>query len=644
MKFTDRMTAAWRALTGKRDNYAATYGSGSGAHGFAGGAINRLTSSLANWSGSVNADLDGALPVLRARARHLAANNEHGRRFLSLVAANVVGRQNPKLQVRAMRDARDPTKPTTLDKAANDTVEQHWEAWGRTCDLSGRHRTLYSLLRTAVKGVARDGEAIIRVVRNRGLPYGMALQLLEADRLDDAFNANLDNGNTIRQGVEVDSALRAVAYYLKTSHPGETYAVGRPGVERVPAGEIYHLFTADRAEQVRGITWFHAIIMRGSVIHAFEEAAVVAAQIGASKVAALERSEDSADMGPGAGMADGMSGGLPQIKVEAGEMFELPPGYKLNSWNPEYPHANFESFLKACLRGLAAGMDVAAHNLTGDMTEVNYSSARIAELAEREMWMILQDWLISSFMTPLYEDWLALNLLAGNITFPLSGKAIPADRYEKFRSASRFQGRRWSWVDPLKEAEGNLKMLEAGLTSRTRLAAEQGEEFDDILDELAAEHVAMMAAGLDEEPEAKAPAEDAPEVLAAKAIAAGNVRAAELRRDAAVASQPQIHVHQGAVNVTTPEVRNEITVQAAEAPVNHITNEIHEREAAPPVIHIAQPTVNVAAPNVEVQVEAIMPAVSEVAITSLPIRKTTTEILRDQAGDIATSVQVETDA
>ena len=238
-----------------------------------------------------------------------------------------------------MRDARDPTKPTTLDKAANDTVEQHWEAWGRTCDISGRHRTLYSLLRTAVKGVARDGEAIIRVVRNRGLPYGMALQLLEADRLDDAFNAKMDNGNTIRQGVEVDSTLRAVAYYLKTSHPGETYAVGRPGVERVPAGEIYHLFTADRAEQVRGITWFHAVIMRGSVIHAFEEAAVIAAQIGASKVAALERSEDSADMGPGAGMADGMSGGLPQIKVEAGEMFELPPGYKLNSWNPEYPHA-----------------------------------------------------------------------------------------------------------------------------------------------------------------------------------------------------------------------------------------------------------------------------------------------------------------
>lgn len=562
MKFTDRMIAAWRAFTGKRDAYAATYGNG-WANGFAGGAINRLTSSLANWSGSVNADLDGALPVLRARARHLAANNEHGRRFLTLVATNVVGRQNPRLQVRAMRDQRDPTKPTTLDKAANETIEMHWEAFGRSCDISGRHRNLYSFLRTAVKGTARDGEAIVRVVRDRRLPYGMALQLLEADRLDDAFNAQLDNGNTIRQGVELDSTLRAVAYYLKTSHPGENYAVARPGVERVPAGEIYHLFTQDRAEQVRGITWFHAIIMRGSVIHAFEEAAVVAAQIGASKVAALERSEDSADMGPGGGMADGTSGGLPQIKVEAGEMFELPPGYKLNSWNPDYPHANFESFLKACLRGLAAGTDVAAHNLTGDMTEVNYSSARIAELAERETWMILQDWLISSFLTPLYEDWLALNLLSGRITFPISGKAIPADRFEKFRSASRFQGRRWSWVDPLKEAEGNLKMLEAGLTSRTRLASEQGEEFDDILDELAAEKAAMIAAGIEDEPSDKEEPADAPEVLAAKAIAAGNVRAAELHREAAIAAQPVNHFHAAPITVPPAEIRNEITVQPA---------------------------------------------------------------------------------
>lgn len=504
MTISQRIAAAWRALMptgGKRaDPYAGIYGTGSTA-GFAGGSVGRLTASLATWSGSVNADNDVALPIMRARARALAANNEHGRRFLSMVATNVVGRRNPKLQVRAF------DRPGKLDKAANDTIEVHWERWGRRADITGRHKSLYSLMRTTIKAVARDGEALVRVVRNRRLSYGMGLQLLEADRLDDARNVRLDNGNSIRQGVEVDSALRPVAYWIKTAHPGESYGTQAASVERVPAGEIIHLFLPERAEQVRGITWLHAIIVRASIIHSFEEAAVVAAQIGASKVAALERADDAPDAG--SGMADSMSGGIPQMKVEAGEMFELPPGYKLNSWNPEYPHANFEPFLKACLRGLAAGLDVAAHNLTGDMTDVNYSSARIAELSEREIWMTLQDWFIESFVLPMYEDWLAMSLLSGAITFDGSGKALPADKLQKFLNASRFQGRRWSWVDPSKEASANETLLANGLTSRTRITAEQGEEFDDILDELAQEKSQMETAGLPTSPKAQ-PAAVAP--------------------------------------------------------------------------------------------------------------------------------------
>jgi len=496
----DRFRAAWRALSGRgevrSDPYAGAYGNGSG--GFAGAQISRLTSSLAAWSASINSDNDVALPVLRARARALAANNEHGKRFLSLVATNVVGRRNPKLQVRAMRDQRNPDKPTTLDKSANDAIEIHWERWGKTADLTGRHRSLYQLLRTIIKAVARDGEALVRIVRNRRLPYGIALQLLEADRLDETRNLRLDNGNTIRQGVEIDDTGRALAYWIRKSHPGDYYGAMMGNattlVERVPVDDLCHVFLTERPEQTRGVTWFHAVILRGSIIHKFEESAVIAAHIGASKIATLERADDAPDAIDS--MADGKTSAGISMNVEAGEMFELPPGYKLNSWNPDYPHQNFESFLKACLRGLAAGFDVAAHNLTGDMNEVNYSSARIAELGERETWMALQDWFIESLVQPLYEEWLALALLTGSITFDISGKALPADKFDKFKSASRFQGRRWSWVDPLKEADANEKQLANNLTSRTRLAAEQGDEFDDILDELAQESEMLRASNL----------------------------------------------------------------------------------------------------------------------------------------------------
>jgi lambda family phage portal protein len=486
---------------GKRSaDYSSTYGHGAPG-GFAGGAVNRLTASMATWSGAVNADLDVALPVLRARGRQLAQNNEYGRRFLSLAAANVVGANAPKLQVRATM-APPPGEPRAdqarvkLDKVANDAVEAHWARWCKSAEITGRMDFAH-MCRVVIKAVARDGEALVRIVRQPGLPYGLALQVLEADRLDDTMNLVLPRG-AIRQGVEIDSTGRPVAYWIRTAHPGDRYATDRGQVERVPASELRHVFLPERAEQVRGYTWFHAILLRAMQLHGFNDAAVVAARIGASKVAAIERvdTEMPAPSNALEGQASGQVGGALQFSVEAGEMFELPAGYKLNSWNPEYPHSNFESFVKAAMRGLSVGVDVAAHNLSGDMTDVNYSSARIAELSERELWMTMQAWFIRVLVEPVYEEWLAVALLRGDIVFPQSGKALPAEKLTKFREASRFQGRRWPWVDPAKEIEAAERGVNLGVTSRTRLAAERGEDFEDVLDELQQESEMLRKANL----------------------------------------------------------------------------------------------------------------------------------------------------
>ena len=653
MKLTERIAAAWRAALGKpsaqRDPYAATYGTG-GSHGFAGATVGRLTAGLASWSASINADLDGSLVILRARSRGLAANNEHGKRFLSLVAGNVVGRAHPKLQVRALRDQANPNKPTTLDKPANDAIEAHWERWGRSCDITGRHQDLSHLLRTVMKAVARDGEALIRRVQNKSLAYGTALQLLEADRLDESLNLRLTNGNTVRQGVEIDSAGRAVAYYIRTAHPGEAYQTVPNQVERVPAGEMIHLFLAERPEQVRGVPWMHAVILRAAQLHEFEESAVIAARIGASKIAALEHAEDAPDAIDQ--MADAKVGGIPQLSIQAGEMFDLPPGTKLSSWNPEYPHANFESFLKSCLRGLAAGLDVADHNLTGDMSGVNYSSARIAELSERETWMILQDWLIASLVRPVYREWLAYSLLSGAITFDVSGKALPAERFDKFFNASRFQGRRWTWVDPAKEADANEKQLANQLTSRTRLAAEQGEEFDDILDELKAEAEMIKAAGLlpvDKPVLPTAPVAPPADPNLGKALAILLARAAEpvpapVQTSAPAHTTVNVEVTAEGLRAAGEKVMDAMRQNAADTMA-----QIREDIQNMPIV-IPAPVVNVEAPNVTIhnQVEAgpvtleatIQPA--EVNVT-LPPRRSSTTVTKDDRGEITGSETLERD-
>jgi len=627
----------WGRLTGKRDAYAGAFGNSSGA-GFAGAAVNRLTASMAAWSGALNADLDGSLVILRARARQLSANNAYGRRFLNLVAENVVGGEGlPRLQVRALANARNPAQATVLDIAANDAIETHWQLWGHTADIGGR-MTWTMLLRLVAKAVARDGEALVRLIRSRALPYGLALQVLDADRLDESLNRS-DAGLTIRQGVEIDAAGRAVAYWVKTSHPGEAYAVaGAPQYERIPAGDILHVFLPERPEQVRGYTWFHAVLLDAAQLGEFRKSAVIAARIGASKIAALQRSEDTLDQT--AQMADSALGNAMTMNVEAGEMIELPPGYTLNSWNPEYPHANFDSFTKSCLRGIASGLDVAAHNLTSDMTDVNYSSARIAELSEREHWQAMQDWIIASLVRPVYREWLSISLLRGDITFPVSGKALPFDRFDKFWQASRFQGRRWAWVDPKNEVEAAQLLIQNGLASRTEIAAAKGRDFDDVLAELKQEKKDMAAAGLKEDPTPPPVPVQNQTAKDAEELAILRARAAE-PRDTVV--QPSVHVHLGDNIMQSPDVRVDVQPAQVHLAQPEIRNEIH---VEPTPIHIAAPEIRniIEVEPTPITMEARIETPPPEVTVNLPARRTETTIERDASGNIARATQIETDA
>lgn len=536
---------------------------------FAGAAIDRLTASLSQVSGAVNADLDGSLVILRARARSLCANNEHGRRFLSLVAANVVG-QGPKLQVRARN------LNGSLDKPGNDAIEVHWERWARRADVTGKMGWAH-FLRVLVKAVARDGEALVKVVRNRDLPYGIGLQLLEADRLDESVNGRF-NGNQVRQGVELDAVGRPVAYHVKTTHPGENWQQRQPVTERMSARDVYHVFLQERAEQVRGFTWLHAVLARMNMLHAYEEAAVVAARVGASKMGVFTRKDDSTSSLDTMADARTTDGSL-QMSAEPGEFIELPAGYELGSWDPEYPHANFESFLKACMRGVASGLDVATHNISGDMTDVNYSSARIAEMSERDMWVALQDWLSDSFLVPLYQDWLGSALLLNQVTMAESGRPLPVERLPKFLEVSRFQGRRWAWVDPLKEVEAAQKLIESGLASRTAIAASQGREWEDIVDELSQENSYAESVGVD-----LSNMDDTNQQVDTEQQAD--------RQIVVNVAPPSVNVSQPAVTVNVPE--REVNVDAS-SEIN-VPERTVNLEAT-----VEAPTVNVEAPRVNVQ-------------------------------------------
>tara|TARA_Y100000589_G_scaffold280014_1_gene276217 strand:+ start:302 stop:481 length:180 start_codon:yes stop_codon:yes gene_type:complete len=55
-----------------------------------------------------------------------------------------------------------------------------------------------------VEGLVRDGEVLVRHIRNADNPFGYAIQLLEPDFLDKDYNVKTENGNRVVMGVEVN--------------------------------------------------------------------------------------------------------------------------------------------------------------------------------------------------------------------------------------------------------------------------------------------------------------------------------------------------------------------------------------------------------------------------------------------------------
>lgn len=443
--------------------------------GFAAAEISRLTASLSGETEMINNTLRHQLRALRARSRQLAQNNPYARRFANMVADNVCGPVPFRLQGKIKFNS------GKLDTVLNGKLEAAWRDWGRVgnCEITGRW-SWNAVQRQLVRSLAVDGEILARKYRGRQFgPYGYQLQILDADRLDEQRNESLRGGGAIHMGVELDATSRPVAYHILKRKPASWQRGGYPREsERVPAEDIIHIFVPDFAEQVRGVPWIYAALLQLVHIGAFAEAAVIAARIGASQMGFFESPDGGKTLVEG--QINGADGN-PQIQAEPGSFTFLPPGYKASEgWDPKYPDAAIEPFLNACLRGVAVGVNVAHHNLSGNMEGVNYSSARIAELNERDGWMVVQGFIIEHLQEPLHFDWQRMQALNGKLP-------LDPSKMERYREVY-FQPRRWSWVDPAKEVKAALDAIDGKIKSRTRVIAEGGEDIEDVFDEIAEEN------------------------------------------------------------------------------------------------------------------------------------------------------------
>jgi lambda family phage portal protein len=216
----------------------------------------------------------------------------------------------------------------------------------------------------------------------------------------------------------------------------------------------------------------------------YEEAAVVNARAGASKMG-FYKPGISGEEYTGDSVTET---GNPVTSVEPGVNEILPPGWEFIPYEPKYPDQQYDGFVRATLRGMSAGLGVAFSSLSHDLSDVNITSIRAGLIEARETWKALQKLFVEVVNDRVFSEWLLMALTTGAVNLPLS-------RYEKF-NAPKWTGRRWAWVDPLKDVEANRAAVAAGFKSPTQVINEMGGDREDVYQEIAQDQEYAASLGL----------------------------------------------------------------------------------------------------------------------------------------------------
>ncbi|MCW7542098.1 phage portal protein [Aquabacterium sp. A7-Y] len=438
---------------------------------------------------------------LRAKSRDLVRRNAWAAAGTEAFVANAIGTGiKPQSMV--------------LDMVQREAIQALWRDWCEDADAAGL-TDFYGLQALACRAMLEGGEAIVRLRYRRPedrLPVALQIQVLEPEHLPVTLNTELPTGNLVRAGIEFDRLGRRVAYHLYRSHPNDGALApmsGTGGMDtvRIPANEVIHLFRPLRPGQIRGEPWLARALVKLHELDQYDDAELVRKKTAAMFAGFITRAapEDNL-MGEGEPDAHGVAlGGL-----EPGTLQFLEPGEEIRFSAPADVGSSYAEFMRQQFRAVAAAMGITYEMLTGDLTQVNYSSIRAGLLEFRRRCEALQHGVIvHQLCRPIWRAWMTQAVLEGALELP--GYARRRRSYQ----AVKWIPQGWQWVDPKKEFDAMNTAIRSGLLSRSEAISSSGYDAEDIDREIAADNQRADELGLvfDSDPRHDRPVAAAPAAI-----------------------------------------------------------------------------------------------------------------------------------
>ena len=422
-----------------------------------------------------SANTDHALDarMLRVRARSLVQNVPYVTRALNGLVSNTIG---------------TGIMPRSLAKNAA-KVDMLWDEWAKVCDADASRHNFASFVAAAYRASKQDGEVLIRLRPRRaedGLPVPLQLQLLEIDFLDTS-KTGTNNGNTIISGIEYGPLGNVVAYWLFDQHPGEQFALGKSNTSSrpVPADKIIHYYNPDRPGQGRGISFLAPVIQRIRDFQTYEDAELARKNLEARLSVLATGDSNNSLLGAAERTAEGKARAVQNNSMgslRGGEIVRLPSDVNLTVVEPKAA-PGYVDYCKQTLHMIAAGLNVTYEMMTGDYSEVNFSSARMARLefqrsVEAEQWLHI----IPRLCALIRSAWYDAAELAGMLP---DGQ----DRTEDWSTP------KWSYVNPAQDVAADVNEIAGGLSSISEKLRIRGYKPDQVFRELKTDFERLKADG-----------------------------------------------------------------------------------------------------------------------------------------------------
>lgn len=403
---------------------------------------------------------------VRARARDLERNSDIMNSVTRAYKRNIVG---GGYYVQAKTD----------DQELNDMIEGAWKEWCKkqNCDVTGT-QSLNQIVRMAVERKKVDGGILFvkRYTSDGFVPF--QLQMIEVDELDTGMVKPRHSGNKVVGGIEYNAFNKPIGYFIK-QYDIEGYSQ-REAVW-VDAKNVIFYFTKNRPSQLREMSDMAPTIPRIRDVNEFITAVSVKERILACFSIFIKKILPT---------TTGGSLGRPNMEpagdrlsydgktVSPGMIKELNAGDEIQTANPSGQGADATSFTKLQQRLVGAGQGISYEATSRDMAESTYSSARQG-LIEDELTYKEDKELLIEVLDEIYETFVISAELCGVLSIP--------HFWDKKHS---YLAHEWTqepkpWIDPYKEANANKVALQTGQKTFKQIAAENGKDWKDQIDDMA---------------------------------------------------------------------------------------------------------------------------------------------------------------